>query len=191
MLVLILGLVLFLGVHSVRVFAPAWRDQKRDALGHGPWRGAYSLVSVVGFVLIVWGYGLAWAGAPVLYEPPVWLKHLAALLMLFAFISIMVFALPAGRLKPVLKHPMLLAVKLWALAHLLANGDLASLLLFGSFLAWAVLDRISVKRRGEAPPAPGPVFNDAIAVAAGLVLYVLFVWKLHLWLFGAVPIATT
>ncbi|PSM18405.1 MULTISPECIES: NnrU family protein [Nitratireductor] len=190
MLVLVLGLVLFLGVHSVRVFAPSWRDRKRDAIGHASWRGAYSLVSLIGFVLIVWGYGLAWAGAPVLYEPPVWLKHLAALLMLFAFVSLMVFALPAGRLKPVLKHPMLVAVKLWAVAHLLANGDLASLLLFGSFLAWAVLDRISVKRRGEAPPAPGSVLNDAIAVAAGLVLYVLFVWKLHLWLFGAAPIAT-
>ncbi|MVA98734.1 NnrU family protein [Nitratireductor sp. CAU 1489] len=190
MLVLILGLALFLGVHSVRVFVPAWRDKKREAIGHGTWRGAYSLVSLIGFVLIVWGYGQAWAAAPVLYEPPVWLKHLAALLMLFALVAIMVFALPAGRLKPALKHPMLLAVKLWAVAHLLANGDLASILLFGSFLVWAVLDRISVKRRGEAPPAPGPMLNDAIAVGAAVVLYVLFVWKLHLWLFGALPIAT-
>lgn len=189
MLILIVGLILFLGVHSVRILAPAWSAERASSMGKGPWRGIYSLVSIVGFVLIIWGYGLAWASAPVLYEPPVWLKHLAALLMLFAMIAIMVFAVPAGRLKPALKHPMLVAVKLWALAHLMANGDLASIVLFGAFLIWAVADRISVKRRGAAIPAAGPVRNDVVAVAAGLVLYVLFVWKLHLWLFGVPPLA--
>jgi uncharacterized membrane protein len=188
MLILVLGLILFLGIHSVRIFAPAWRDERAAAMGQG-WRGLYSLISAAGLALIIWGYGPAWASATVFYEPPIWMKHLAALLMLFASIAIMVYAVPAGRLKPILKHPMLLAVKIWALAHLIANGDLASILLFGGFLVWAVLDRISVKRRGVAAPAPGPVRNDAIAVVAGVVLYALFVGGLHLWLFGVSPIA--
>ncbi|WP_157018204.1 NnrU family protein [Mesorhizobium xinjiangense] len=188
MLVLILGLILFLGIHSVRIFAPEWAGAREKSMGEGPWKGTYSLVSAIGLVLIIWGYSLAWPVAPVIYEPPVWMKHLTALLMLFAFIAIMVYTVPAGRLKPMLKHPMLVAVKIWAVAHLLANGDLASILLFGSFLVWAVLDRISVKRRGAAIAAAGPVRNDLIAVAAALVLYGLFVWRLHLWLFGAVPL---
>lgn len=187
MLILILGLVIFLGVHSVRIVAPAWRDGRLAAMGQG-WRGLFSLASLAGFLLVVWGYGPAWQAAPVLYEPPVWLKHVAALLMLFAAISIAVYAVPAGRLKPILRHPMLVSVKLWAVAHLLANGDLASILLFGSFLAWAVADRISVKRRGAPDPAPGPVANDAIAVAVGVAIYLLFVWKLHAWLFGVPPL---
>lgn len=188
MLVLILGLALFLGVHCVSIVAPAWRNGRAAAMGEGPWKGAYSLVSAIGLVLIVWGYARAWPVAPVLYEPPIWLKHITALLMLFAIVALAISQVPAGRLKPVLKHPMLLAVKIWALAHLLANGDLASILLFGSFLVWAVLDRISVKRRAVPVPLPGPVRNDVIAVGAGLAVYALFVWKLHLLLFGAVPI---
>ncbi len=188
MLVLVAGLLLFLGVHSVRIFAPAWSEAREKSMGEGPWKGFYSLVAAVGLVLTIWGYALAWPTAPVIYEPPVWMKHLTALLMLFAFICLMVYAVPAGRLKPALKHPMLVAVKIWALAHLLANGDLASILLFGSFLVWAVLDRISVKRRGAAIAAAGPVRNDIIAIVVALLLYALFVWRLHLWLFGAVPL---
>lgn len=186
MLILILGLVLFLGIHSVRILAPAWRDERVLAMGQG-WRGVYSLVSAAGLFLIVWGYGPAGEAAPVLYDPPPWTRHLAALLMLFASIAIAVYALPAGRLKPMLRHPMLVSVKLWAVAHLLANGDLASVLLFGAFLAWAVADRISVKRRGAPVPVPGPAVNDAIAVAVGVAIYGLFVWKLHAWLFGVAP----
>ena len=189
MLILILGLILFLGIHSVRIFAPAWREARMAAMGEQPWKGIYSLVSFVGLIVIIWGYSLAWPTAPVLYEPPVWMKHVTALLMLVALISLMISVVPTGRLKPVLKHPMLLAVKIWAFAHLLANGDLASILLFGSFLVWAVLARISAKRRGDnGPAAAGPVRNDAIGVAAGIALYLLFIWRLHLWLFGAVPL---
>ncbi|HEY5818410.1 MAG TPA: NnrU family protein [Mesorhizobium sp.] len=188
MLLLILGLVLFLGIHSVRILAPDWRDRRVVAMGEGPWKGVYSVVSLVGFVLIIWGFGVARADTGVLYDPPTWLRHVAALLMLFSFISLMVFSLPAGRLKPVLKHPFLVSVKIWAVAHLLANGETASVVLFGAILAWAVWDRIAVGRRGERAPAPGPAKWDFIAVASGLVLYLLFIWKLHEWLIGVQPI---
>jgi uncharacterized membrane protein len=187
MSVLIIGLVIFLGVHCVRIVAPGWRDRRIAAMGEGPWKGIYSLVSIIGFVLLVWGYGLARPVAPVFYEPPVWMKHVTAFLMILAFVSLGIYALPAGRLKPILKHPMLVAIKIWALAHLLANGDLASILLFGSFLVWAVFDRIAAKRRAAPVPAAGPVAYDIVAVIAGLVVYVLFVWRLHEWLFGVSP----
>lgn len=187
MLVLVIGLILFLGSHSVRIFAPGWSRSRSAAMGENAWKGVYSLVSLLGFVLIVYGYGLARLSSPLLYIPPAWISHVTALLMVFAFIALGIYMLPAGRLKPMLKHPMLVAVKIWAFAHLLANGDLASILLFGAFLAWAVLDRISVKRRGVAVPAAGPVKQDVAAVALGLVLYGLFVWKLHWWLFGVQP----
>ncbi|MBZ0164697.1 MAG: NnrU family protein [Notoacmeibacter sp.] len=187
MLVLVIGLILFLGPHSVRIFASGWAEARSAAMGENAWKGIYSLVSVLGFVLIVYGYGLARLDAPVFYVPPAWMTHVTALLMVFAFIALGAYMLPAGRLKLMLKHPMLLAVKIWAFAHLLANGDLASILLFGAFLAWAVLDRISVKRRGVAISSGGPVKWDVAAVATGLVLYGLFVWKLHWWLIGAHP----
>lgn len=188
MTILIVGLVLFLGIHSVRIFAPAWRDAMRARLGDGPWRGLYSLVSIVGFVLIVWGFGMARADTGYLYDPPLWTRHLAALLMLFSFIALGIYGFPPGRLKPILKHPMLVAIKIWAVAHLLANGETASVVLFGAVLVWAVADRISVKRRGAPVPAPGPVKWDVAAVAAGVVLYLLFIWRLHLWLIGVAPL---
>ncbi|MFP1631806.1 NnrU family protein [Zhengella sp. ZM62] len=190
MLYLVLGLVLFLGVHSVRIVAPAWAEAKKASMGEGPWKGVYSIVSVIGFVLIVWGYGEARWSAPVLWSPPFWLGHVTALLMVFAMIALAAYMLPAGRIKAALKHPMLVAVKIWALGHLLINGDLASILLFGGFLVWAVFDRISVKRRGVAVPAAGPVQWDIATVLLGLAIYALFVWKLHLWLFGVLPLTT-
>lgn len=188
MLLLILGLVVFLGIHSVRIAAPGWRDKQFTALGEGLWKGIYSLASLVGLVLLIWGYGRARQVAPILYEPPVSMKHIAAGLMLLSFVSLAVFIFPAGRLKPVLKHPFLVAVKIWAFAHLLANGDLASLILFGAFLAWAVIDRIAVGRRGETVPPPGPVKWDIFGVALGAVLYALFIWRVHLWLIGVPPV---
>jgi uncharacterized membrane protein len=187
MIMLILGLVVFLGVHSVRMVAREWRLAQVEAMGDRGWRGAYAIVSLIGFVLIWWGFARAWPEAPLLYEPPVFMKHIAAFLMLFAMLSLGVFILPPGRLKPALKHPMLLAVKIWAVAHLLANGDAASVLLFGTVLVWAVANRISVARRETPPPLPGPARNDALAVALGFVLFVLFVWKLHEWLIGVAP----
>lgn len=184
---LVLGLVIFLGVHSVRIVAPAWRDARIAGAGEGTFKGVYSLLSAVGLVLVVWGYAKAWEAPVVLYDPPAWTRHLAALLMLFSFVSLAVYMLPAGRLKPILKHPMLLAVKIWALAHLIANGDLASLVLFGAFLLWAAADRVAAKRRGAPVPKPGPATMDIAALAVGVVLYLLFVWRLHEWLIGVEP----
>lgn len=193
MLVLILGIVVFLGIHSVRIVAPQWRLDKIAAWGENKWKGFYSVISFLGLILIIWGYVLARPYSLFIYEPPVWLKHITLLLMLFSFISLMISNFKPGKLKPILKHPTLIAVKLWALAHLMANGDLASLVLFLSFLAWAVVDRISIKRQERAGLmrtviVPGPVSNDIMAIVAGVVLYALFVWKLHAWLIGVSPV---
>ena len=192
MLVLILGIVVFLGIHSVRMLAPQWRLDRIAAMGEGTWKGVYSLVSLAGLVLLIWGYVLARPLAPVIYVTPFWMVHLTILLMALALISLMVSNLKPGKLKPILKHPMLLAVKIWAMAHLLVNGDLASVLLFGGFLAWAVVDRISEKKRLQAGltrnPVAGPVKWDVVAVVGGTILYLAFVLVLHKWLIGVPPI---
>lgn len=188
MLVLIIGLALFLGAHSIRIAAPDWRDRQKARLGGGPWRGAYSLVSLIGLALVIWGYGLARPTAPAVYAPPEWLRHVTFFLMALSFICLAAYVFPAGRIKPALKHPLLAAVKIWAVAHLLANGDLASILLFGGFLVWAVADRIALKRRGQPAPVAGPAAWDVAAIASAVVLYALFVWRLHLWLIGVAPI---
>jgi uncharacterized membrane protein len=191
MLTLILGLILFLGIHSVRIFAPDWRRARIASMGLSKWKGLYSAASLVGLVTIIWGYALARPEAALIYEPPVWMKHVALTLMLFSFVFLAVSQLPAGRIKAWVRHPLLLAVKIWAVAHLLANGDAASLLLFLGILAWAVIDRISIKRREAAGEREeiiaGPVTNDLIAVTAGIAVYGLFVWKAHEWLFGVSP----
>ena len=188
MTVLLLGLIVFLGLHSVSIVAPAWRDAQVRQRGEKAWKGIYSIVSLVGFVLIVVGYGLARQSPVVLYVPPASLRHLAWLLMLPVFVLLFAAYLP-GRIQTLAKHPMLLAVKLWAAAHLLANGNLADVLLFGAFLAWAVADRISVKRRPARPKAELPMrrFNDLIAVGGGLLVYAAFFFGLHAWLIGVSP----
>lgn len=189
MTLLILGLIVFLGVHSVSIVAPGWRDAMHARLGEGPWKGLYSLLSVAGFALLIIGYGAARQSPLVLYVPPVWLRHVALLLMVPVFPLLLAAYLP-GRIKSAAKHPMLLAVKLWATAHLLANGSVADVFLFGGFLAWAVADRISMKSRVQRPlpgPAPSPR-NDAIAIAAGLAIYLVFVLGGHAWLIGVAPV---
>ena len=191
---LILGLVIFLGVHSVSIVAPTARDRWLAQMGEGGWKGLYSLLSFVGLALIVWGYGQARFDPVYLYTPPTGLRHLSALLMLPVFPLLLAPYLP-GRIKTLTRHPMLVATKLWALAHLLANGTLADVLLFGGFLAWAVADRISVKRRENAgqvravPGLPASGLNDVIVVVAGLALYLVFVFWAHAWLFGVRPFA--
>lgn len=188
MTTLILGLILFLGVHSISIVNDPWRNRMAARLGEIPWKGVYALIAIIGLVLIIQGYGAARYDPVVLYSPPTWLRHLAFLLLLPVFPLLLAAYLP-GRIKSAVKHPMVLAVKLWAVAHLLANGMLADLLLFGGFLAWGVAERISLKHRTArpVPGAPESNRNDIIAVAAGLLIYVLFFAWLHRVLIG-VPV---
>lgn len=185
---LLAGLLIFLGIHSVSIIAPVGRDRWAAALGPNVWRALYSLIAIAGFVLVIRGYAAARLEPVVVYVPPGWTRHLTMLLMLPVFVMLFAAYLP-GRIKATLKHPMLVAVKLWAVAHLLANGMLADLLLFGGFLAWAVLDRISLKRRVQrpVPGAPPSRWNDLAAVVLGLAAYAVFVLWLHRPLIG-VPV---
>ncbi|MEO6033424.1 MAG: NnrU family protein [Burkholderiaceae bacterium] len=189
MTVFIVGLVLFLGVHSASIVAPAWRDALVARRGERPWKGLYTLVSLVGFGLLIYGYGVARQSPVVLYTPPLFMRHVALLLLLPVFPLLLAAYLP-GRVKTAARHPMLLAVKFWAVAHLLANGTLADVLLFGGFLVWAVADRISLKYRTAraVPGASASPLNDAIVIVGGLGLYVAFVLVLHRWLFGVAPL---
>src|SRR4030095_10845451 len=150
MTLLIIGLLIFLGTHSVRIVADDWRTARVARIGPKPWKGLYSLVSIVGFVLIVIGYGAARGHPVVLYTPPSWLRHLAALLTIPAFILVAAAYVPGTRIKQAVGHPMVAGVKAWAFAHLLANGTLADVILFGSFLAWSIADYVVSRRRAGA-----------------------------------------
>ncbi len=189
MTLLILGLLLFFTSHSVSIANEPWRNRMVARLGEMPWQGLYSLISLVGLVLIVQGYGAARMDPTVLYAPPVWLRHVTALLMLPVFPLLIATYMPS-RIRSATQHPMLLAVILWAASHLLANGNVADLLLFGSFLVWAVADRISMSHRVQRPlhELPAGALNDLVAIVGGLALYAAFVLKLHVWLFGVAPI---
>jgi uncharacterized membrane protein len=187
---LILGLALFLGAHSVRILAPAWRDAQLVRLGEGGWKGVYSLVSAVGLGLIIWGYGVARVDSPALWPTPAWTRHLAALLTLPAFILLVAAHVPGSHIKAAVGHPMVAGVKIWALAHLLANGNLSDATLFGAFLVWAVFDFVSARRRdrvaGRGYPALG-WSRDALVIAIGLVAWALFAFYGHAWLIGVRP----
>jgi uncharacterized membrane protein len=187
MLTLVLGLILFLGVHSVPIFAPAGRASVIARHGEGAYKALFSITSAIGLIILVIGYGLARQDPVVLWEPPTFTRHISALLMIFVFPLLFAAYMP-GRIKAAVKHPMLAAVKIWAFAHLIANGTLADLILFGAFLAWAVVDRISVKRRSTAPAVVvGSTRNDVLAVVLGLAVYLLFTFYLHEWLIGVPP----
>lgn len=190
MAILALGLLIFLGVHSVRIVAEPWRNAQIARLGLNGWKARYSLLSIVGFVLIIWGYGLARSQAYSLWMPPLWGKHLSFALTAVAFVFFAASHVPGNRIKAVIGHPMVAGVALWALAHLLVKGTLAALVLFGAFLAWAVVDFIAASRReprqGLASCVGGFRF-DAVAVVAGLVIWAVFAWLLHGWLIGVRP----
>lgn len=190
MLLLILGLVIFLGTHSLRVFADGWRTRQRERIGAMRWKGLLSLASLAGFVMVCWGFGLARANTFAVWSPPIWTRHLAALLVLFAFILLAASSVPGTRIKAAIGHPMTVAVKVWALAHLLANGTLADIVLFGSFLVWSIVTFASARRRDRAAgtvyPAIG-ISRDLAAVAVGVVSWVIFARFLHLWLIGVSP----
>lgn len=192
MAILVLGLVIFLGIHLVRVVAPGFRVRVIESRGKGTWMAIYAVVSLVGLALVIYGFGEARGETGMLYDPPVFLRHIALPLMLLAFVVLAAGFLPAGRIAVAVKHPQILAIKIWALAHLLANGETGSVLLFGSFLAWAVVLRIGLKRRERVGETVLPVFksarHDVLAILIGLAAYVLFIWQLHEWLFGVAPI---
>ncbi len=187
---LLLGLLIFLGVHSVRIVADDWRTRTRARMGELPWKGAYSLLAIVGFVLIVWGFGQARQAPVVLWVPPLPMRHIAALLTLFAFILLAAAYVPGNAIKAKLRHPMTLGVKVWALAHLLANGQLAHVLLFGAFLVWAILCFRSARQRDRAqPPAAlnSNALGTALTLVAGIGAWAGFAFWGHLHLIGRAP----
>ncbi len=187
---LIVGLVIFLGVHSVRAFADDWRTRTRAQLGENRYKILYSLASVLGFVLIVYGFGAARMQTTVLWASPAWTRHLAALLTLPAFVLLVAAYVPGNAIKSRLHHPMILGVKTWALAHLLANNTLADLLLFGSFLAWAVLAFVAARKRdraGHVTYPPGRLGSTLITVAIGLLAWAGFAFWAHAAWIGVRP----
>lgn len=203
MLLLVLGLVLFLGAHSMRIVADGWRASTIATIGEKPWKGAYSLVSLAGFVLIVVGFSLARQQGPHLLwpAPPVWTKHLAALLTLFAFILVAAAYVPGNAIKLAVRDPMVLGVAVWAFAHLLANNTGIDVLLFASFLAWAIADYLSAQKRRRAEGSTsaqssphGTEGRKAVSgartvatIVAGAVAWAVFAFWLHGWWIGVRP----
>jgi uncharacterized membrane protein len=191
MLLLILGLVLFLGMHSTRIVADGWRGAMLGRLGEKGWKGLYSVATIAGFVLIVWGYGLARQNPVVLWGgPPVWVRHVASLLTLVAFVLLVAAYVPGNQLNAKLHHPMVLGVKLWAFAHLVANNTLADLLLFGSLLLWAVLDFRSLRKRDRAagkiyPQGRGS--RTALTLLLGVLAWAGFAFWAHVRWIGVSP----
>ena len=187
MFVMIAGLVIFLGMHSVRIFADDWRTGLIAARGENVWKGVYSVISLAGIVLIVWGFGLAREAPVPVWDPPLWFRHVALALNAVAFFLAAQNSGPIGPITARLGHPMVLAVKVWAIAHLMANGNLADVILFGSILAWAVADFSAAKRRDRQAGTvrvAGPWRNDLVPGAVGLALWAIFVWGMHEWLIG-------
>jgi uncharacterized membrane protein len=185
MLMMLAGLVLFFAPHSVAVAAPGWRARMLLHLRAGTWKGVYSLISALGLALMLFGFGHTRAAPLVLYVSPAWLHYVTWLMMLPVFPLLFAAYLP-GRIRTATKHPMLAAVNIWATAHLLVNGMLGDVLLFGSFLVWAVVVRVSLKRRVVAPvpSAPPARYNDLIALLLGLSVYALFIYRLHALITG-------
>lgn len=192
MTVLILGLLLFLGVHSTRIVADDWRTAQMRRLGEGPWKGLYSLLSIAGFVLIIWGFGLARQQTVVLWTPPAAMQYAAALLTLIAFVLLAAAYVPRNAIKAGVHHPMVLAVKTWAFAHLMAAGTLADLVLFAAFLGWAVVCFIAARKRDRAAgtryPAGTPG-GTAATVVIGAAVWAGFAFWLHGVLIGVRPFA--
>ena len=204
---LILGLILFLGAHSVRIWADGWRNQTIEAYGEKAFKGVYALVSILGFYLLVVGYGEARLQTVALWNPPIFTKHISMLLMLLSSILLVATYIPRNHFKMRLGHPMVLSVKVWALSHLLANGNLADLVLFGSFLIWAVLNFRSARARDRAlllnlndaeDPAAEPLtesestnqpklLSTIITLVGGIAIWALITFVLHAKIVGVSP----
>jgi uncharacterized membrane protein len=192
MAVLLLGLVLFLGVHSTRIVAEGWRTAMIGKIGENKWKGLYTVVSLAGFALIVWGYGLARQNPVVVWSPPRGMNHLAALLTVISFVLLAAAYVPRNGIKAKLHHPMVAGVKVWAFAHLLANGTLADIVLFGAFLVWAVLSFRAARQRdraGNVSYPAGTMQGTVIAIAAGFIAWAVFAFWAHAWLIGVSPLA--
>jgi uncharacterized membrane protein len=191
MAILLLGLVIFLGIHSTRIVADDWRSAQISRRGAQTWKLGYTVVSLAGFALLLWGFGLARHDAQVLWNPPVGLRHLAALLTLVAFVLLAATYVPRNSIKARLHHPMVIAVALWALAHLMVNRTLADLLLFGSFLIWAVASLLAARRRDRVAHtryAAGTMAGTLGTVVVGVVAWAAFAFWLHgLWI-GVKPL---
>ena len=190
MTILIVGLLLFLGVHSVRIVAPDLRERIMARVGTGAWKGSYSLISVASFVLLVWGFGLARQQPVLLYVPPLALRHANALFTLIAFVLIAAAYVPSNHLKARLGHPMYAGIKIWALGHLLATGMLHDVLLFGAFLLWSAtgfaVSRRRDRRAGVTYPA-GTLTGDVITATVGVALWAAFAFWLHARWIGVAP----
>ncbi|WP_069706806.1 NnrU family protein [Burkholderia seminalis] len=190
MLVLILGLAIFLGVHSIRIVAGGWRSTTIERIGEKGWKGGYSIASVVGFVLIVWGYGIARSGATLLWVSPVGVRHLTGMLTAVAFVLIAASYVPRNRIKTLVGHPMLAGVMVWAVAHLLVNGTVHAVVLFGAFFVWSIVDfvvsRARDRRDGVRYPT-GALSGDIVAVLGGIVVWAVFARFLHGPLIGVRP----
>ena len=190
MTILVLGLALFFATHSVRLLADDWRTRQVARLGERPWKGLYSLISLVALVMIIWGYGAARSNPVVLWQPPGWGHHAGELLAVIGFVLIAAAYVPGTRIKATLGHPMTAGVAVWALGHLLANGTLRAALLFGTFLVWAIvvfIVRRGVDRKAGVTYPPGPLSRDAIAIVAGIAFALLFARYLHGPLIGVRP----
>ena len=191
MALLILGLILFLGVHSTRIVADGWRTATIARIGPLRWKGLYTVVSLVGFVVLVWGFRQARHESLMLWVSPNWMRHVTALLMMVSFVLLAAAYVPRNWFKARLHHPMVLGVKVWAFGHLLANGVAADVVLFGAFLVWAVLSFSAARRRDRAAGTvypPGNAVGTALTVALGLVGWSVFAWLLHGPLIGVRPL---
>ena len=191
MAILVLGLIIFLGLHSTRIVAEGGRDKAIARLGEGPWKGIYSLLSAIGFVLIVWGFAEARYTSPIVWTPFSGARHATMLLMLVSLVLLASYLFKQSHITAAVHHPMLWAVVLWSVGHLLANGSAADVVLFGAFLVWAAADLVSAyaRDRRNALVNPEPTWNATIgAIVVGIAFWAVIAFWLHFWLFGVSPL---
>lgn len=192
MIYLILGLVIFLGVHTLRIVADDWRTRTIARIGVLPWKGVYALASIAGFALLAWGYGESRYVSAVLYNPPPFTRHIAGLLMLASLVLVAAAYVPRNHIKAALGHPMYAGIKVWAFAHLVSNGRLADVMLFGAFLVWAIAGFVVSRKRDRAAGTVYPAGDElrtVLTVIIGVGAWAALVSGLHLWLIGVAPFA--
>lgn len=192
MLTMIAGLFFFLGTHSIRIFADDWRSRQINQRGENLWKGIYSILAITGFVMIVAGYAQTRLEPLVIWLPPQWLKQTVAILLLPTFVLVVAAYLPGTKIKAATGHPMAASVKLWAFAHLFANGNLADIILFGAFTLWAIFDYRASRRRDKKAGVRYPftgISRDLTAITVGVIAWFAFVFYLHEWLIGVKPFA--